>query len=346
MKIQSIFNTVFLVWLWILPLHEVQGQLIQHVRKVGTTSAAFLEIGVGARALAMGEAYVAAANDVTSIYWNPAGMALLEKPGAAFFHSPWLADIDYFFAAAAVPVGRASRLGIYTSSVTMDEMLVRTVQHPDGTGELFTASSISLGLSYAQILADRFRFGANMKFIHEQIWHMTASSVAFDVGTLFTTKNRGINIGMSISNFGAKMKLEGRDTQVKYDVDEFKTGNNDRIDASLDTWEWPLPLIFRVGISSNLLQVGSHRLIAAIDAVHPNNDMEYVNTGVEYNWNDIVFLRAGQSSLFMDDAEMGLALGGGIHYHLGPVAEFRLDYVNRSVGVFGFVEGYSISLYF
>ncbi|MEE9162125.1 MAG: PorV/PorQ family protein, partial [Candidatus Neomarinimicrobiota bacterium] len=232
-----------------LPLFPLQGQQVRNVSRVGTTAASFLEVGVGARALALGEAYAAVANDLTASYWNPAGLALIERAGATFFRSPWLVDIDYTFAAGALPLGRAGWLGIFAGGISMPDMPVRTIENPEGTGEQFGATSVVLGLSYARALADRFRFGGSIKYVREQIWHMSAGAVAYDVGTLFTTRNRGINIGMSISNFGPKMRLEGRDTQVKVDVDQEKAGNNDRIDANLDTWKWPLPLLFGVGLS-------------------------------------------------------------------------------------------------
>ena len=151
---------------------------------------------------------------------------------------------------------------------------------------------------------------------------------------------------MSISNFGSKMRLRGRDTQTNVDIDENKAGNNDRIAASLDTQAWPLPLIFRVGISSRLMQVGSHKLVLAADAIQPNNQHPYSNVGLEYSWLGMVFLRAGLPELSLDDSEKGLTLGGGVRYRSGDNFVLILDYVSRDMGLLGSIEGYTLALQF
>ncbi|MEE1574481.1 MAG: PorV/PorQ family protein, partial [Candidatus Neomarinimicrobiota bacterium] len=195
---------------------------------VGTTAASFLDIGIGARSLAMGGAFTAVANDATALYWNPAGITNILQPTAHFYYAPWFVDIDFTHGAAVVPLGRMGTLGLSITSVTMDEMKVRTLQVPEGTGELFEVSNLALATTYARKLTDRFSFGLNIKLVQEKIWHMNANVIAADVGCLFVTKNKGIRIGMSISNFGSKMKLEGYDTERDFDIDETIFGNNDK----------------------------------------------------------------------------------------------------------------------
>ena len=55
---------------------------------VATTGASFLEIGSGAKSLSMGSAFVSVANDVSALYWNPAGIVNLDRPSVQFYHSP------------------------------------------------------------------------------------------------------------------------------------------------------------------------------------------------------------------------------------------------------------------
>ena len=76
----------------------------QTINRYGTTTANFLEIGVGSGPTAMGDAYVAVANDVSSIYWNPAGLANLTSPSATFMLQPWLVDINMLFTAGAIVI--------------------------------------------------------------------------------------------------------------------------------------------------------------------------------------------------------------------------------------------------
>ena len=132
---------------------------------VATTAASFLEIGAGARSLALGGAFVSLANDVSALYWNPAGIVNISRPSVQFFHSPWLVDTEYFFSGMVIPMGSLGVLGLTYTAVVMDEMMVRTVQSPEGTGEKFDASSLAMGVAYSKRLTDRFSFGIQFKFV-------------------------------------------------------------------------------------------------------------------------------------------------------------------------------------
>ena len=326
---------------------------------VATTSAAFLEIGPGARALGMGSAFVSVANDASSLYWNPAGIANVIKPELQTFYSPWLVETQFYYNSAIVPVGTFGTLGLSFTAVTMDEMMVRTVQDPEPSeyGQKFDAGNLSLGISFAKKLTDRFSFGVKAKFIQESIWQMTAQGLAVDIGTLFITK-KDLRIGMSISNFGGKLGMEGVNTLVDIDVDENIYGNNDRIDGSLGTSKWPLPLMFRFGLSREFNFGKYMKCLVAVDAIHPNNNPEYLNIGAEYGIMDMIFLRIGKSHTLYelkfqenDDnislgPEHGFSFGAGIKYQIPRGPEIHIDYVLTDFGIFNNIEGYSISLQF
>lgn len=330
---------------------------------VGTTSASFLDIGIGARSLSMGGAFTSIADDASALYWNPAGITNIKKPQGHFFYAPWFVDIDFAHGSAVIPLGRSGTLGFAITSVTMGEMKVRTISDPEGTGELFEVSNFAMASSYARKLTDRFSFGFNLKLIQEKIWHMSANSLATDIGCLFVTKNRGIRIGMSISNFGNKMKLTGFDTERDYDIDETIYGNNDKIDSHLDTQGWPLPLVFRAGISHDILKNKIHSLTIAGDAIHPNNNYEYVNIGLEYKFMNIASVRAGTSYIFLEqfnDTELSssdnkefrdelanqITLGAGLNYKIPRGPQITIDYVVRDFGVLNSINGYSINITF
>jgi len=326
---------------------------------VATTSAAFLEIGPGARSLGMGSAYVSVANDASSLYWNPAGIVNVSKPEVQSFYTPWLVETQYYYNTAVVPMGQYGNIGFSFTAITMDEMMVRTVQDPEPSeyGQKFDAGNISMGIAYAKKLTDRFSFGFQTKFIQESIWQMSAQGFAVDIGTLFITK-RDLRIGMSVSNFGGKLGMEGNNTLVDIDVDETIYGNNDRIDGNLGTAKWPLPLLFRFGLSREFNFASNMKCLFAVDAIHPNNNPEYLNIGLEYSAMDMVFLRIGKSHTFYElsffeegvssgiGPEQGLSFGAGVKYQIprGPV--INIDYVFTDFGVFNNIEGYSISFTF
>ena len=322
---------------------------------VATTSAAFLEIGPGARSLGMGSAYVSVADDASSIYWNPAGIVNVNKPEVQSFYSPWLVETQFYYNSAVVPMGAYGSIGLSFTALTMDEMMVRTVQdpEPDEYGQKFDAGNISMGISYAKRLTDRFSFGFQTKFIQESIWQMKAQGYAVDIGTMFVTKSN-LNIGMSISNFGGKLGMQGVNTLVDIDIDETIYGNNDRIDGSLGTSQWPLPLLFRFGLSKSFVLSPLMECLIAVDAIHPNNNPEYLNVGLEYKIMDMLCLRLGKShSLYDLDSsgktvgpEHGLSFGTGIKYQIPRGPLLNIDYVFSDFGVFNNIQGYSISLNF
>ena len=312
---------------------------------VATTSASFLEIGAGARSLAMGGSYVSVADDVSSLYWNPAGIVNLERPSTHVYHSPWLVETNFYHGGAVVPMGHLGTMGVTYTTVTMDEMAVRTVKRPDGTGEKFDVTNIAMGLAYAKRLTERFTFGFQTKFVQEKIWQMSAKGFAVDIGSLFTTSG-GLRIGMSVSNFGGKLGMEGINTAVTHDVDETIYGNNDRINANLDVAKWPLPLLFRFGVSKDYSLTSQMKMTLSADGNHPNNNGEFVNAGVEYNYGDMLFLRMGKSHLFLDDAEQGFSYGFGINYQIPRGPKIRMDYVQTDFGIFNSISGYSINLSF
>ncbi len=337
----------------------IMVSLIFAQNNVATTSAAFLEIGPGARSLGMGSAYVSVANDASSLYWNPAGIVNVSRPEVQSFYTPWLVETQYYYNTAVVPLGPYGNLGFSFTAITMDEMIVRTVQDPEPSdyGQKFDAGNISMGIAYAKKLTDRFSFGFQTKFIQESIWQMNAQGFAVDIGTLFITK-RDLRIGMSVSNFGGKLGMEGNNTLVDIDVDENIYGNNDRIDGNLGTAKWPLPLMFRFGISREFTFASNMKCLFAVDAIHPNNNPEYLNIGLEYSAMDMVFLRVGKSHTFYelsfqeDDQnvgigpEQGLSFGAGVKYQIPRGPMINIDYVFTDFGIFNNIEGYSISFTF
>ena len=101
------------------------GQITGSVSNVATTAASFLDIGIGARSLSMGGAFVSIADDPTALYWNPAGIVKIERPMAHFYHSPWIADVQFNHSAVVVPLDRSSSFGFFITSVTMEDSIIQ-----------------------------------------------------------------------------------------------------------------------------------------------------------------------------------------------------------------------------
>jgi hypothetical protein len=310
------------------------GQSGSSVSKVGTTAATFLEIGPGGVSNGMGNAFVSIANDATALYWNVAGIANMTQNQLSAVHTDWIGETNYDYAGLVLPLGSFGALGFSFTSLSTGDMKVTTVELPEGTGEYFNSQDIAVGLSYGRKLTERFSIGVTAKYIQQKIWHMSASALAIDAGTLFRTDLLGgMVIGASISNFGTKLTLAGRDARKYYSVDVDKLGSNDQIPFNIDLDSWDIPMCFRIGVSTNALKTDDMRLTVAVDALHPNDNYESVNVGAEFSYLESFYIRGGFNSLFLKDSEGGLTLGVGINTKmLFSSAEFTFDYAYRDFG--------------
>jgi Type IX secretion system protein PorV len=316
--------------------------------KVGTTAAAFLEIGPGSVATGMGGAFVSVANDATALYWNPSGIADFTNNEFTIFHANWIASINFDYAALVLPLGEAGNIGISFTSLSMADEMVRTVDQPEGTGEFYSAGDIAAGLSYARKLNDRFSIGFTAKYIQETIWHETASAIAIDAGTIFRTDLfNGLTIGASISNFGTQMKLNGSDIRTFGRVNSTLLGSNDQIPFNIELDSWDLPFLFQIGISTNIIKSEDYRLLIAVDALHPNDNYESMNVGGQFSFKDYLFIRGGFRNLFLKDSQGGLTLGIGINSKLLFTEDFvSFDYAFRNFGILNYVHTLSVDIKF
>ncbi len=316
------------------------------ITKKGTNAAQFLKIGVGARASAMGESYVAEANDASALFWNPAGLAAVPKNEVMFVHTNWIADMSYDFAAVVIPFEDLGTFGMYYQGLNMDDMKVRTEYAPEGTGELFSASSFALGISYARKMTEKFAFGFGVKFLREQIWQETASSIAIDVGITYSTAVENLRLGMAITNYGGKMQMDGKDLLNFVDIDPNLDGNNENVISRLNTEKYDIPITFRVGVAYDPIKTDFHKITTTLDGVTPNDYNEHINVGMEYGFREMVFLRSGYKGIGLVDSEVGFSAGGGIKYSLDSSLGFVVDYAYVDFGRLDNVQRFSIKLVF
>jgi hypothetical protein len=316
------------------------------VSKRGTTAAPFLSIAQGARALGMGGAFVAIADDPSAMYWNPAGIADLQGIQVLVDHTSWIADLQYQYIGATMSLGSYGALGLNVTISNYGDMKVTTVDQQDGTGEVFGVTDLAVGLSYGLKLTDAFSIGFNPKIVYQQIWKMSTSAIAIDMGVKYRTPFKGITLGMSISNFGSKMQIQGENALVSYDPDLTTKGNNGNIPAYLATDSWELPLNFRVGISYDVPIGGLGKLSLAADAMHPSDNYECMNVGGEYIFYDFLYLRAGIKSLFQKDSEEGLTVGMGVKQFLIGNLQFTVDYAYQDFGRLKYVQKIALGIDF
>ena len=225
-------------------------------------------------------------------------------------------------------------------------MDVTTEYYPEGTGERFSAASYAFGLSYARHITESFSAGVTVKYITEGIFNSSASGVAFDVGTIFSTPFWGIKFASIITNYGSKMQITGEDLLIRYDADPNRNGNNSSVDGYLKTDYFELPLRLQIGISKDIKFFDGQKLTIAVDATHPNDNTEYVNVGGELSFLDnLVSVRGGYKGLFLKDNQEGLTLGVGMNYTLGVFA-VGFDYSYQEFEFLSYIHSFGVSFKF
>ena len=333
--------------------------------RYGTTTANFLEIGVSSNAVAMGEAYVSMADDAISAYWNPAGLANISGLEFGFSTQDWVVGIKHSSFATAINMGNYGTISAWFTDFDYGSIEVTNVSNQNGTGEFYNANEISASLAYGRNLVDWFSFGASLKMIKSNIWHSSAKATALDLGVIVKTdfftfsgdKSRGMKIGMSISNYGTRMKYDGIDLIQPIDPSE-DFGNYADVKGKYETSYWELPLIFRIGVSNDFFKSKYSSLIVAIDAIHPNNDKERINIGLKYSYNYprliSFYIGAGFKGMHTQirgnkiqfSSPFGPALGIGMSIPIQNKLKLKFNYTVRSVGVFGFSKLVTIGLNF
>ena len=334
----------------------------QTINRYGTTAANFLEIGIGSRATSMGDAYVAVANDVSSIFWNPAGLAHVPNSSALFMIQPWLADIDLLFAGSAVVIPNVGVLGMGITHLDYGEMDVTNLEYQDGTGERFGASDVAATFTFSRKIVSWFSFGSSAKYVSSKIWHSSASAFAVDLGVLVNTNffsftgndKDGMNIGMSISNYGTRMKYDGIDSYQPIDISEFEEGNYGDVAGQFRTSEWELPLIFRIGFALKPIVSNIINMTISADALHPNNNTESINIGAAFDYKIPGFgqvsfssgAKNGMNSLNKDGNDFSVTFGlGAKMFYLGNKS-LSIDYTYKPMGILGNVQIYTVGVSF
>ncbi len=314
--------------------------------KAGTSAAPELLIPVGARDLALGGSTLATTSGVEAIYWNPAGLARATQGTQAIFsHMNYIADIGVDYIALSTNFEGFGSLGFSLKSLSFGDIPVTTEDVPDGTGETFSPTYVTVGLTYSLLVTDRISVGLTSNLISERIDRVSASGVAFNVGVQYSSfaSVDGLSIGVAVKNIGPSMTFEGpgllRQAEV---IDVLRPASFYSIEAASDE----LPSTIELGITYAIAMEDMNTL--SFSGVFQNqnlSDDEY-KFGAEYGFHNTLFVRAGytlaqESSLYM----YGLTVGAGINYKFSDLA-VTFDYAFRDVDFLGANHIFSIGLGF
>ena len=299
-------------FVFLLAPHFAWGQA-----KVATAGAKFLALGVSARAIGMGDAFLAISEDASAVYYNPAGLTQVVQREAMFTHVSYLADINYDFAGLAYPTTKFGGVwGVGFYMLNAGDMDVTTQGLSNGTGQTFTAKDYALSFSYARSLTDRFSVGMTLKLIDELLDTERGTGWAADMGTLYNTGFKGFKIAMVISNFGPDLKFIEEDC--------------------------PLPMNFKFGGVFDIIRNENHKAVFSIEGSHPNDNMEKFNAGVEYWFKDMFALRIGDH--FGYDTG-GISAGLGLKLSVSD-RKLNFDYGYHDMGLLEGFHRFSVGISF
>ncbi len=323
----------------------------------GTTGAQFLKILVGSKATSMGGAFVSIADDPSALYYNPAGIANMNKIGILLNYVKYPAEISYSYIGFVSPMGIIGSFGLQAGIMTMPQMEITTVENPDGTGEYFSASSYVVGASYAKAFTDKLTSGITVKYIQEKIVDATSTMIAFDGGALYKTGFKSLRIGMSIRNFGS----EGMFTGGTILTDKYAKWVDGQTELNIyyKTDPYTLPMNFNFGLAYDFLEGPVNYLTTTLEFQNPNDGTENVRLGIEYNLSKILSLRAGyifnwekfknildnMDVLTQNEKIENLTAGIGFKYGFSGI-DIGIDYSYLEMGLLSdnYINGHRVSL--
>ncbi|MCF7919809.1 MAG: PorV/PorQ family protein [Candidatus Cloacimonetes bacterium] len=287
--------------------------------QVSYTGVQFLMIPIDARATGMAEAYTAVSDDISSVFWNPAGLVL--QPGIQAMYSQrvsrtyssgkWTENPDYSFMAASI----FSKYGAFGVNVSYWNWKMDGWVQGESFGpseESITYSDLTSGLTYSYQLTDQLSLGITGKYIREEIDRFVAEGQGIDLGLLFKPGFRNISAGITAKNLGPDMRFKiDEDDDGLFDEDPFDLIDNDGdglIDEDREEMPFKIPRMFSFGVAGEVYRLENICLLASMQIDNNFDYKECSSIGTELQY-DSLRLRSG---IKMDDEAEYIPLGLGI----------------------------------
>ena len=312
------------------------------LNKTAQSTMNFLLVGTSSKACAMGEAFVTTGTGSQSIFYNPAGLALVDHTfDINLNYTQWIADINYLSGAVGWDLAEFGVLGAHlltvdygdingTSLISPAEQNLYPLGYKDN-GLVSNVAAYVVGLTYSKLITQEFSLGLTIKYAGQNLGQNNfgssttendASIFAFDAGVRYQTGFKGFAFGMFLRNFSTNLKREEIEEQ--------------------------LPLLFSFGASINLLEIIQEKysednsIIFEADFLHQNNYTERVNMGLEYKFLKMFSLLAGyQTNRDLASWSAGAGFSSSVSDY-----DIALNYSYSSFEIFNSVNRISLNFSF
>lgn len=294
----------------------------------GTTGFQFLKIAPDARSAGMGEAFTAVVDDVSAVYWNPAGITKLDssKIHCLVSQTNYFSNIHLQHIVVAKKIRPSVFLAAQLEYLSTGYTNVTTEFAPTGNGQQFAYSDIAAGLTFAKTLTDNFSFGISGKYVREGIATVYTKNVLIDFGFQYNIGKGNTRFAVGVSNFGSPVTPAGSITQLTFNGNTTYS-NFEKINV---------PSVFRLGVATDVVKKNNQLLTIAMQLNHPTDNNESVNIGGEYCWHKLLYGRMGYQfgtdENYIPSFGMGLLVKrkfGGIRLDYGFQAKKLLGAVHR-----------------
>lgn len=352
MKIKGFSILIYLV-LFSLVFFAAQAEAGSEKRR-GTAGAMELLIPVGSRGTALGGSFNASITGCEAIFWNPAGLAVsTAKAEVMASHFEYIAGINVEYAAAASKFDIGT-IAISVKSLDFGDIPITTEASPEGTGQTFSPTFITVGLTYSKQMTDRIAFGTTAKIVSESIQNVSASGIAFDFGIQYIAGGTGLRLGIALKNIGPNMKFGGADLETRVPPAGTEPGTrNSNLRTPLAAFE--LPSTLELGLSYDMPMGENNAVTIGGNFTNHNFGFDTYGLSAEYGYNKWVFLRGGfvtgfnpgNSEFVSSDEEFlfGPSFGAGVNLNVGSF-NVLFDYAYRSTKFFDDNQWFTLALQF
>lgn len=315
----------------------------------GTAGALELLIPVGSRGSALAGSANAMTTGVDAMNWNPAGMVRGNSSSsgieAMFSSLTYLADVQVNYFAVAARLGDQGALGLSLRTVDFGNIPITTVANPEGTGATYSPGYITVGLSYSRAFTDRIHGGVTAKLVTEKIVRTSATGIALDFGVQYIS-SVGLKLGVVLKNLGPQMRFDGEDMETFVPLPGQEPGSKQRA-VRLNGGAFELPSTLEIGLGYDYEVAEQNTLSIMGDFQNTNFGQDEIRGGLEYGWNNQVFVRGGYMAFGQNNKDniYGPTFGAGVKL---PVGDWNVafDYAYRHADFFSANQWFTLTVGF